>query len=80
MLNLQILFSSGNISSGPAVINMLKKPFTAVGGANNLLNSKKLGGSGTSFGGLNNSAGSRSVFKAQLFNGKLWVFNKNFDC
>jgi hypothetical protein len=38
---------------------MLKKPFSAVSSANNLINSKKLGGSGNSFGGMNNSAGSR---------------------
>jgi len=38
---------------------MLKKPFTSVGAANSLINSKEFGGSGNSFGGLNNSAGSR---------------------
>jgi hypothetical protein len=38
---------------------MLKKPFSSVSAANSLNNSKKLGGSGNSFGGLNNSGGSR---------------------
>jgi hypothetical protein len=40
-------------------MNMLKKPFANVGATNSLNNSKKLGGSGTSFGGLNNSVVSR---------------------
>ena len=53
-------------SSAPAVMNILKKPFSNVGATNSLNNSKKLGGSGNSFVGLNNSGGSRSVHLIQI--------------